>query len=368
MATNVATNVATTNVYILNHLIRRYNLVSKSNSTSIDNVIAELGLKSGANLSNLAKIQEYFMNLVEPCMIIYKSLGPTDAPIDFNINKLFETNFTPTIGINEHVIDTCATITQLAPPISDFKNMVFINNTCKKLIESDTTSTDSKQIIYIIESLNGHEYRLLYYNNIPKISVKIAKLLYFGVELRSEKYNELMETVIIRRAIDERIPFILKDYEVNKKSLPNLDFIKASIQKDLINIFIDKFDANPAKGEKSAKNMFQDIVEKNLSKIIYNNLIANIFSEDKTSESNITFITKISTIITKFNRKFVANLDEMNINNSIFENQHNKIRYDLIGYFKDIIWRTIQEVDSGSGLFKNIEMSLKEFYILQKLV
>jgi len=347
------------NEFIINKIIRNYNLTT-TESKKLSEILGEKYGGSRYTTDNTPiNIPAVFDKINTPYLIISKN---TTTPLDFSFNKILYKTVTPNIGISENIINMYNTIKHITPNI--IKNDMYANKSLQGLFAQSNTIHNTTTVIRILETLNGIEFREYKNGKSLDIPLNIGYHIYHCVEMRTSRYNELMENVIISRGYTERNKILVREYELSRKTLANLDFIRNNIMKDCVDLFIDRYNTSEPRGEKSVKNLFNDIVQKNMSMIVYNNIITNIYTEDKTSESNITFLTKINTIIVKFYRKFAANLDNVQIANNIFDSNFKETRYSLVGIFRDVLWSTLKEIDSGNGLLKNIELSLKEYYLL----
>jgi len=331
--------------------LSRCRLVPHTVSTNISNCIADILKSENINETYKGDYKDFLDKLKIPIIVIHKSINSIQKPIEFNIRSILNDRISNTAGLSDDIIKSFMTIYDLETPTADFKNGVYYN----KYISD---------YAYIIETLNNKQYRLLEdENHNIKIPKNIVDQFIGEIEERTEKYNNCMNQIIIAESVHERGEYIVKEYEEDKKSLPNLDFVKNNIIKDFFDIYIEELKQNMPSGVKSAKNQIEKLVLQNISKIIYTNILTVVYTEIKNIESNITLALKIASIMEKFRRVFTSNLDKMDILN-VFDGDFKEIRYTMINYTKNLLWTTLKEVDTG-GLLSNIELSLKEYYSMK---
>lgn len=315
-------------------MIKRYRLYAISSYLNVNDLFNEFGLQYNDDHDDKTNI------LSQPCVVINKSSA---SCVEFDIRGLIDKqyitkrslNVTDKEGLSEKKITKYDTAKMLT---------VHDSYSDKKII-----NTLGEQQVYVFETINGKQYRLLSCDGQPKVDINSIDGLVNDFRCLPEKYNLLHEENILTKCFDNKSKHIIKDFE-------NITYKHTDIKHKILHRLTKRFNAL-SDDINSVSDFFTFIVD---TTPIYDTLTSILTQQHTGSEYNLSYLVKfdrISFLLMDETKKRTKHID-----NKIFDLSAKDKNIQLMNAYKNALADALDEMDK-TGVWSNYEMSLKEYYI-----
>lgn len=290
----------------------------------------------------------------------FAALGPgvvllnkvTSNPMEFNWDGLINAEYVdkhslqtvPASGLTKKIINRFATVITLprGPPSH---TRIFTGR--------------SSDEWYVIESINGLDWRALMLDGSEKIDgAKITGLI-DGLSTRPHRYNSIMEETILARCNDPHSTLMLNEYAEAGVDI-STELVRAKIIEGLTSDFKERAETMTSPEAFKEGLIRRDSINKVLSTVL---MRTTGMRGTGSSEYVITHLAKYETVFRAVLKEFERQSYRADMPDRIFmEQTPENLRKTLVDTYKSIITIVVDELDRAN-VWSDGEMTLKEFVL-----
>ncbi len=229
----------------------------------------------------------------------------------------------------------------------------------------DNTSPQEKPFEYIpgkngqtiiFQTLNGEDYFVISQSS-ELHTTNIAEVIMNGVSQLRERYNEIQWDRIKTNHTNIRTVNMFKEYDSKRKFYPDMGVLKTSI----IGAFEYRWEKIPV--AKNVEEFRKNALNREMTADSIASILFKKYEIDKSyHEQASSFIKDVDMIITRFYGALTGHVMESNIAN-VFNLQEGERKVMLRDKYRDIIARTFDTLNMAPSMWKEIEYSVKEYFI-----